>query len=222
VQPPATWGELVSNVLHHAGSQKWVEELYAVIRQAAAGNVFRPISSTFESGHGGRVLRPVLHAMEHDGVSDEYRFHLYFLDDISSPRIQDVPERTLALLTAVRMHNRVRWEVLHRFSDIEWTDTNIDACGKAFSRIEREVQTLGSSDIVELGENYGEDVKPELVALMERWHALRNSRRGELTLALNRRDVADITRYISECSDLNRRFFELTLPVLEEVNSAAP
>jgi hypothetical protein len=222
VQPPSTWGELVSNVLQRPRSQKWLEELYCVIREAAGGNVFRPISSTFESGHGGRVVRPVLHAMEHDGVGDEYKFHLYFLDDISSPRIQDVPERTLALLTAVRMHNRVRWEVLHRFSDVEWTDSNIDACAKAFSRIEREVQTLGSSDLAELGENYGEEVRPELVALMERWHALRDSRRGELTQALNQRNVAHIARYISECSDLNRRFFVLTLPVLEEVNSAAP
>jgi hypothetical protein len=222
VQPPSTWGELVSNVLDRAGSQRWVEELYAVIKEAVRGNVFRPISSTFESGHGGRVVRPVLHAMEHDGVSDEYKFHLYFLDDISSPRVQDVPERTLALLTAVRMHNRVRWEVLHRFSDVEWTNSSIDACAKAFSRIEREVQMLGSSDVSELGENYGEDVRLELVALMERWHALRDPRKGELTLALNRRDVADIARYISECADLNRRFFGLTLPVLGEINSAAP
>jgi hypothetical protein len=222
IEPPATWGELVANVQGDPASNRWQEELHAVIVKASNGNVFRPISSTFECSHGGRVLRPVLHAMEHDGVGDEYRFHLYFLDDISSLQIRDVPEPTLALLTAVRMHNRVRWEVLHRYADVEWTRPNIEACAKAFSRIEREVRALGNPDIEQLCENYGEDARGDVKALLCRWQALRDPRNGELTLALARRDAAAIADGMNECGELNRRFFRLTLPVLEEVNSAAP
>ena len=221
VEPPSTWGELVCNVQGGSSTDKWLEELVAVIKKASGGNKFRPISSTFECSHGGRVMRPVLHAMEHDGAGDQYKFHLFFLEDISSAPVCDIPPRTLALLTAVRMHNRVRWEVLQRFSDVEWTRPNIEACAKAFSRIEREVRAFGRLDAELLCENFGEDVQRDVRAMIQRWQALRDPKAGELTSALAGYEVTGIATGLHECRDLNRRFFQLTFPVLEEVTNSA-
>lgn len=221
VPPPTTWGELVTNVQGSGGMERWLEELVAVIKKASSGNVFRPISGTFECSHGGRVMRPVLHAMEHDGVSSDYRFDLLFLEDISSAPVHAIPPHTLALLTAVRMHNRVRWEVVQRFSDVEWTASNIEACAKAFSRIEREVRAFGRWDVELLCKNYADDVQLDLRAMFQRWQALSDPRAGELTVALKHGDVPGIVDGLNECGDLNRRFFQLTFPVLEEATNAA-
>jgi hypothetical protein len=59
-----------------------------------------------------------------------------------------------------------------------------------------------------------EDMKANLIE--------RDPRKGELTRALARHDAAGIARGITECSDINRGFFGLTLPLPGELNTAAP
>jgi hypothetical protein len=217
VEPPQTWGQLLTNVRPAGGSSPWLEELVAVLRKASAGNVFRPMTGTFESAQGGRVMRPVLHSMEHDGLGDEFKFHLFFLEDFSSTPAHGIAPRTRALLRAVRMHNRVRWEVLERFADADWSPDEIEACAKAFSRIDRELQAQGGSDTEALRSHYVGGASDEIEAIAEDWQDLRDGATGRLTMALRQLDADGVRRGIAQCRKLNQRFFELTFPVLEEI-----
>ena len=220
VVEPHTWGELIANVRRKNSAEKWLEELLAVIKKASEGNAFRPITTTFESSYGGRVLRPVLDSMEHDGISPQYRFHLFFLEEILSAPVHSVPIPTLALLTAVRMNERIRWEVIQRFMNVQLTHSNIEACAKAFSRIEREVQGFGRLDVELLCSNYAEGVQTEVREMIHRWTELRNPQAGSLGSAFKKYDAERIRDGLIECRQLNRRFFELTFPVLQEVTKA--
>jgi len=83
VEPPSTWGELISNIMCTNNTNKWLVELHAVLIKAGQRNMFRPISGTFECRHGGRVMRPVLHSMEHDGIGGDYKFHFSSFSKIS-------------------------------------------------------------------------------------------------------------------------------------------
>ena len=217
VEPPTTWGQLIANLRPADGRGDWRDELVAVLRKASAGNIFRPMTGTFESVQGGRMLRPVLHAMEHDGVGDEFRFQLIFLEEFSSTPAQGLAPRLRALLGAVRMHNRVRWEVLERFAGASWSAHEIEACAKAFSRIEREWQAQGGLDAAALCSHYAGAAADEISAVFEDWQDLRDSATGQLALALRGHDADAVRRGMVRCRELNRRFFELTFPVLEEI-----
>lgn len=217
VEAPLTWGALVTNLARTPGAGAWLDELVAVLRKAGAGDVFRPIAGSFECMQGGRVLRPVLHAMEHDGTGSEFRFHLYFLDELSSaPRLHVAPT-TRVLLRTVRMHNRVRWEVLERFAGVEWTPSAMASLAKVFSRIEREAMAQDPNDDALLCANYDDDAQDDVAELLEGWHALRDPVRGTLVGALRQADGAGVARGMAECRDLNRRFFELSFPVLAKM-----
>jgi len=217
---PRTWGALISNVLESSASEKWLEELVWVIRRASAGDAFRPISGTFESSHAGRVMRPVVHSMEHDGVGNQYRFHLFFLEEISSAPVHNIPPKVLALLTAVRMNTRIRWEVVQRFMNAQLSRAEIEACAKAFGRIEREGAAFGRWDIELLCSNYGKAVQKEIRDLVHRWRELRDPQLGSLGAGLKLCEVERVRQGLRECHELNRRFFELTFPIFFEVTRA--
>jgi hypothetical protein len=214
VEAPLTWGALVSNLASMAGAVAWLDELVVVLRKAGAGDVFRPIAGSFECMQGGRVLRPVLHAMEHDGTGSEFRFHLYFLDELSSaPRLHVAPA-TRVLLRTVRLHNRVRWEVLERFAGVAWTPSAMASLAKVFSRIEREAMAQDLDDDALLCSNYDDDAQDDIAELLQGWRALRDPAQGTLVAALRQADGVAVTHGMTECRELNRRFFELSFPVL--------
>ena len=217
VEAPTTWGQLVSNLRSSGGAALWIEELVAVLKKASAGDVFRPMTSTFESAQGGRVMRPMLHAMEHDGVGGEFKFHLQFLEEFSSAPSQGITPRMRTLLAIVRMHNRVRWEVLERFTNATWSPEEIEACNKAFSRIERELHAHGPIDTDSLSSHYAGGAASEIIAIAEDWDDLRNAETGRLVLALRNADAEGVQRGMGRCRDLNRRFFDLTFPVFETI-----
>lgn len=217
LEPPTTWGQLVANVSNAEGTRPWIEELVVVLKKASARDVFRPIASNFESTYGGRVMRPVLHAMEHDGVGGAFMFQLHFLEDFSSAPTYGIEPRMRALLAVVRMHNRVRWEVLERFVNAAWSAEEIDACAKAFSRIEREFHAQGRIDADVLGSHYDGSAAAEVAAIAEDWQELRDASTGRLALALRDNDAEGVRRGMSRCRNLNQRFFELTLPVFEKI-----
>lgn len=224
IEPPRTWGELIDNVVSTNNTAKWLEELCAGVSKTSRNDFFRPISGTFECCQGGIVMRPILHSMEHDGFSGEFHFHIYFVEEICSAPTHKIPTETLALLTAVRMNNRIRWEVLQRFSNVSWNDEEIDACARAFSRIEREVQSFGQWDVELLCSNYGGSAKEKIRQIVDRWCELRggdpqsgHQEIGELDTALQERDVDRLRNLISECARLNSDFFKISLPVLENL-----
>lgn len=74
--------------------------------------------------------------------------------DEKSQRQTCPPFSTLALLTAVRMNNRVRWEIIEWFKSAQWDADTIDKCAKVFSRIEREVDSFGQLDLDVLCPNF--------------------------------------------------------------------
>lgn len=212
---PATWGQLVSNLPKPGAHGKWLEELVAVIRKAAAGDLIRPMIGTFECAEGGRVMRPVLHSMETDGLGDVFKFHLFFLEDFASTPAQGIPRHIRTLLRAVRKHNRVRWEVLERFAHSNWTAEDAEACIKAFSRIEREFQAEGGIDLEVLREHFEQSTLVDKIeVILEEWDRLRSPTSGSLTFALKQVDVVGIRSGMTACSKQNREFLELTVPEL--------
>lgn len=222
VEPPRTWGQLIANVRLAEGTSPWREELVAVLRKASAGNVFRPMSGTFESAHSGRMMRPVLHAMEHDDVGEDFRFELFFLEEFSGAPAHSIAPRTRTLLRIVRMQNRVRWEVLERFAGAAWSSDEMEACAKAFSRIERDLQAQGLIDIEALCSHYAGAAADEIAAISEDLLELRDASSGCLALALRNLDAEGVRRGLLQYRKLNQRFFELTFPVLEEITRRSP
>lgn len=215
VAPPRSWGELVANVAPVEGQARWLDELVAVLRKAAAGNVVRPITASIDCAQGGRVVRPVLLEMEHNGDGGEFRFHLIFLEEFSTPAGRSMPPRVRTLLAAVRMHNRVRWEVLERFNGASWSAEEREACAKALSRIDREWRSQGGFDARALREHYAEPAADEVVELFEDWLDLLASPSGPLPRALGGQDATQVRDALIRCRALNQRFFEITFPVLE-------
>lgn len=217
IEPPETWGDLIFNVVKNNNTNKWLEELFGVMCKACKGDKFGIISGTFECSHGGRVMRPVLYKMERDDIKVEYKFHFFFLDEICSAPTHNISPKTLVLLTAIRMNNRFRWEIIERFKDAEWTKFEIDSCVKAFSRIEREVQSFGKWDIDLLASNYSVEIQNEIKLIGNRWQKLQSFSDGELDIAFKQHDVPKIKKIFEEFVNLNNLFFKLTFPIFEDV-----
>ncbi len=218
-ETPRTWGALVAPLRSAGTATPWLDELLVVLRKAAAGNVFRPLGTSFESAQAGRMVRPVLHAMERDGPAGELRFHLYFLDDFSSPLRPGIAPRTGVLLTALRQHHRVRWEVVERFDACDWHEDDFTACAKALSRIDREAQAHGGVDLAHAGEPAEGRGATELRELAEDWAELCAPPQGALLVALRARDARAVRPALARCRALNRRYLELLLPILEDLTS---
>ena len=92
------------------------------------------------------------------------------------------------------MNNRIRWEIIERFKDAEWTKLEIDSCVKAFSRIEREVKSFGKWDIDLLASNYSEEIQYEIKLIGNRWQELQSFSDGELDIAFKQHDVPKIKK----------------------------
>lgn len=217
-EPPATWGDLVSRLRKRPEQSAWLGELVAVLRKAGSGNMFRPLVGTFESLSGARVMRPVLQAMEHDARGEEYRFHIFFLEEFLSSPTQDVlSDNARTLLTLVRMHNRVRWEVIERFSGVNWSSHELAACAKALSRIEREAQLAGGIDVQALQKNFEPQASCEMAEYLEDWVNLCGAAGGQLPSALREGDIKAVEDGMTQCRLLNRQLLERALPALERL-----
>ena len=215
-EPPTRWGALVSGL---SGRGQWQHELVAVLRKAAAGDIFRQLSGNFESPQGGQVLRPVVQAMEHDGLDGEYRFQLCFLEDLGRASDTGLTGSTQALLTAVRLHNRVRWEVVERFADAAWDGDDCAAAGKSLSRIDREACGNGGIDAQALRSHFSSAAASELEDLFEDWAELCDSNQGRLPTALRNTDAAAVRAAMLRCRELNRQVLQHLLPALESLSS---
>lgn len=217
VQAPDTWGQLISNVVPDNASARWLDELVAVLKKAAAGNLVRPLTGLFTSAEGGRRIRPVLHAMEQDGQGGEMKFEILFLEDYASATNRDLAPGMQALLTAVRLHNRVRWEVLDRFAPdlATWSPGSMAACAKALSRIDRELQAHGGVDADALCALLPAPANNDMEDLLDDWRQLHDTAAGSLTLALRQGDQTSVQQGLAHTRVLNQRFFDLAFPLLE-------
>jgi len=219
--PPSTWGELITSVERRNSTTKWLVELTEVLEKARRNDVFRPVSGTFESQESGKVVRPVLHSMEPS--ASETTFNLLFVEEICSAPTHRIPSRTLALLTSVRMNNRIRWEIVERFGRVKWEKDTVDQCKKAFSRIEREVDSFGRWDIDLLCSCFDPATEvPVIQAIISRWNELRASgaggdryMKGELDLAFDRYDIDQLPTLMEEVRQLNLRFLKLANRAME-------
>ena len=217
-EPPITWGDLVSQVRKRPEQSAWLDELVAVLRKAGSGNMFRPLVGTFESLNGARVMRPVLQAMEHDARGEEHRFHISFLEEFfTSPAQDGLSDHARTLLTLVRMQNRVRWEVVERFSDIDWSMQELAACAKALSRIDREAQLAGGIDVQALQKNFEPRASCEMAEHLEDWEELCGAAGGQFLAALREGDVKRVEGGMNQCRLLNRQLLERALPALERL-----
>lgn len=215
-EPPTRWGALVSG-LH--GQGQWQQELVAVLRKAAAGDIFRQLSGNFESPHGGQVLRPMLQSMEQYGQDGEHRFQLCFLEDLGRSADTGLAVPTQALLTAVRLHNRVRWEVVERFADVVWDADNCAAAAKALSRIDREARGSGGIDAKALCVHFASAAAAELEDVLEDWAELCEPSQGRLPAALRNADVTAVPAAMARCRELNREALQRLLPELASLSS---
>lgn len=218
--PPKRWGELVERLENGNGSGRWLAELTPVLAKARRNQRIRPIVGTFESDLGGRVLRPVLESM--DAVGSETKFLVLFVEDFSSAPDYGLPRDTQALLTAVRMSNRIRWEVVERFRDTSWDDAAIQECQNVFSRIEREVGSFGQWDVDLLCKNFDERTGRDVRRMVNRWCELRAAgtsgkeyMTGELDVAFDQGDLDRVETLFAEVTELNRGFLSLANPTLD-------
>lgn len=235
-EPPATWGALVAGLPASAAAPiasatgapapagqpvaDWQHELLAVLRKAAAGDLVRPLVHSFESAQRGQQLRPVLQAMESDPAGGALRVEIAFLEDFGSPAGAGLPGRTQALLTAIRLHHRVRWELLERLgdgADVQ-AEPELAAVGaKALSRITRDASSHGGLDTPALRAAFHGRDADTLDDLLEDWQALCHPASGRLVQALRAEppDAAAVRRALASCRALNRQFLELLLPALD-------
>lgn len=215
-EPPTRWGALVSGL---TGPGQWQQELVVVLRKAASGDIFRQLSSNFESPQGGQVLRPMLQSMEHDGQGGEHRFHLCFLEDLGRSSDAGLAVPMHALLTAVRLHNRVRWEVVERFADAAWDSEDCTAAAKAMSRIDREARGNGGIHAKALGVLFSSAAAAELEDVLEDWDELCEPNQGRLPVALRNADAPAVSSAMARCRELNREALQRLLPELTSLSS---
>ena len=225
--PPDTWGDLIENVKSGGRQDQWLTELAAIIKRSCSNNKFRPISGTFECDQGGRMLRPVLESIIHDGVDRVYRVRLIFIEDHCTVPAQEVPARVLAFLNAHRVNSRLRWELVERFVNADWDNGQIDACHNVLSRIERDGQSFSQWDLDTLCENYPASAQVEIRRIVERWRELRRTGanvsevgRGELDLAIDNHDVGRVRELVYECAALVSDFLRTSDPVMQQLTNA--
>lgn len=217
--PPTHWGELVEGVTN-ASNAAWLQELAPVLAKARDNRRIRPIAGTFESDAGGRVLRPVVQSIDTSGPDTQ--FLLLFVEDFATAPDYGLPRQTLALLTAVRMNNRIRWEVVERFRKVTWDESTIDECRTVFSRIEREIGYFGQWDVDLLCQCFDDVAALEVRKMVNRWCELRAAGvsgkaylSGELDVAFDDSDQERVASLFNEMAELNQRFLSMANPALE-------
>jgi hypothetical protein len=217
--PPTLWGELVGS-LDERGRNGWLAELTPVLAKARDNRRIRPIAGTFESDVSGRVLRPVVQSIDASGP--DARFTILFVEDFATAPDYGLPRQTLALLTAVRMNNRIRWEVVERFRNVTWDESLVAECQNVFSRIEREIGYFGQWDVDLLCRNFSEAAAQDVRRMVNRWCELRAAGisgrehlSGELDVAFKEGDADRISSLFSEMAELNQRFLSMANPSLE-------
>lgn len=147
------------------------------------------------------------------------RLQLCFLEDLGRASDAGLAVATQALLTAVRLHNRVRWEVVERFADAAWDGDNCAAAAKAMSRIDREARGNGGIDAQALRGHFSSAAASEMEDLLEDWAELCEPNQGRLPTALRAADAAAVRAAMVRCRELNRQVLQHLLPALESLSS---
>lgn len=225
VKTPKTWGELISNVFKKHPDPKWLQEIVSVFIKVGEFNDFRPIQATLEEAHGGKVYRPVLHAMNYDTRSEHPGkvFQLNFIEEVGYSITADIGKPVQALTTVLRMAFRVRWEVIERFSNKQLNQESIDELKDTLQRIELESLSRGFMDEDVVCSNFEPNETIQIRELYKRWYEMRSDRGdGELDRALDNGDVNEIHRILLELGKLNVDFMRLAMIRLEELSFKLP
>jgi hypothetical protein len=117
------------------------------------------------------------------------------------------------------MHHRVRWEVLERFVDPAWGTEDAATCAKLFSRIDRELRSKAPLEAALVCQHFPDPAKQEISAILEDWQELLDPANGTLVAALRTQQTKAIRQGMVLCRALNRRFLELSYPVLESITA---
>ena len=222
---PYTWGELTENVREKDPESRWLQEILAVIKIAAANNAFRPIQATFKEAHGGKEYRPILHAMDYD----EYRkdpekvFQINFVEEVGQSISADFGRPIQALATVLRMAYRFRWELIERFAGKHLDEDSIGELRDTMQRIEMESRSRGLMDMQLVCDQFSGHEADRINDIFNRWYEMRSEKGdGELDRALEVADAEALQRLLKELAKLNVDFLRIATKRLQELSTMLP
>lgn len=223
---PHCWGELIENVREKDPECRWLQEVLAVMRKAADNNAFRPIQATLEEAHGGKVYRPVLHAMNYDENRQHPQkiFQINFIEEVGSSISAEIGRPIQALTTVLRMAYRFRWELIERFVGKPLNEESISELQDTMHRIEMESLSRGFMDEDTVCANFSSQHEVARIrALYKRWYEMRSDKGdGDLDKAFAAGDGEAVQCLLAELAKINVDFLRIATKRLQELSMDLP
>jgi len=210
IQPPHTFGELRTTIVGVPPDRRWLEELFHVVRKIDRSRRFSPIQAVLQSPNG-KIYRPILHAVERDGVSGPVQaYEITFIEDVTSPDTAAMPKAVLQLATLLRFAFRFRWEVLERFRTPTMNAADVKRLSINLQRITTDWESRGAIPEGQIPGLFNPAQASRLQHMIERWNQLSNhDKSGELDVAIEKEDVKKISTLLNSVVPINQEFLEM-------------
>ena len=219
-EPPATWGELTSNVVNK-NEEQWRTELRTALRATRNKDIPNEIHSSF-TGCNNKHYRPVLHAKIQTKTTGKIlSYFINFIEDISVIDRGSLPQELNVMVTALRTAFRFRWEVLEnkRYLDHVMCEEEADEIRMSIDRIMLEANQVGLMDPELLKAQFDSDAdKTRIDTMFTHWSNLMNQEgTGLLDEALRNHDAPRVSEILKELSPLNKEFLTMASKRFSEV-----
>lgn len=223
IRTPDTFGQLIKRIKQRDGASDWLGELASSIRAAAAREIFPPVAATFESVHGGKAYRPILHAIDVDALGSIRAFQIVFIEDVGTTGAEHAPNDLRVLATSLRLAYRFRYEVLEPYSGRQLNSREFRSLGEKLEAIETEATRRGMMDPELLAAQFSPAIRAKIVDQYAQWAKMRNpDGSGHLDRALESADNEALQAVMAELSEMNRWFLGQAAQRFAERVASAP
>lgn len=208
---PATWGELVSNLIKDDPRPRWLEQLSRAVHRAGNGDAFAPIRSTLQGCRDGKMYQPVLHAADRDHAGNFHGFHIILVEEVGAPATSAIPRDLLTLATSLRLGFRFRWEILEVFNKPRLQRKELARMRGLIEGMNAEAYSRGLLDRDSLMSLFEGDDLQALEEMFDYWARLmRPDGSGELDRALGGAGNVKATKLIlRRLDEMNRDFLRI-------------
>jgi len=226
-QMPDTLHGLLDAVWDGEESQPWMYELCHAIRDVSRNR--RPIAlqncvraATGSNIDSGKMFRPVLTKVEQVDANDAKMITLCLVEDVTAMDASLVPKKVMAVARALRLGYRFRWEVLEKYTREDLDDDEYGALKNTLDGMMREAEAFDLDDPELLMNQFSNPVAKHIMSIYADWWKLRNPEEtGELDLAMQKNDIPEIRRLLTEFMPKNHAFMELITARFAEDNVVA-
>ncbi len=199
--------ELVKNIYVDSHGTAWLHELNESAKSVVQDHIPLPIRSAFQGSERGKDFHPHLSAKSHRN-RNIVSIRVIFTSSLS-PRIANIPRSLDAFVTAWRLANRFRWEVVEEFSTTKINDEAIRDFQRILTRMETEGHLAGTMDPTLVLQEIKDQKRRKIVEdIYTKWGSMRGDG-GIIPAALKERNAELLKRAITDLKAMNRQFVEV-------------